>query len=392
MKKSKDIFAMVGAKVPRILLPRKGTKYDKFSVIACDQHSADPEYWQSVKDYVGDAPSALNMILPEAWLERQGEQTTDIITNTMRQYLDDGILEDRGECLISVHRTTDCGMRKGLMIALDLEQYDYSKNAKTLIRATEDTVVDRLPARIAVREKAPIEMPHVMVLINDRLNMLEGVIERNKEAYEVAYNFDLMKGGGHIRGRIIDKPQDLLDIAGVLETLYRQSEDGFMYAMGDGNHSFAAAKQRWEKLKPTLSSEQRQNHPARYAMAELVNIYDHGLGIEPIHRLLSGVNAMQVQREIKFDAANPPSLQELQPRLDRWLARHPEATLEYIHGEDECRRLGEAEGRMAIIFPKFDRESIFSIVREKGAFVRKSFSLGNANGKRYYLECRKIVD
>ncbi len=387
-----EMFAKVGVAIPKILLPGRGVKCEKFAVIACDQHSAEPEYWQKVEEIVGDAPSALRLMLPEAWLDRQ-EESTDKIVETMHSYLENNTFRELDEGLILVHRMTDSGMRKGLMLALDLEQYDFSKNAKTLIRATEDTVVERLPARVAVREKAPLEMPHVMVLIDDRMNLLGSVVEQNKEAYRVVYNFDLMLGGGHLRGRLINRQQDLRDIANALNTLLEQSGDGFLYAMGDGNHSFAAAKLYWDSIKESLTPEQRQHHPARYALAEIVNLYDRGLTVEPIHRLLMGVDPRQVQREIGFDAANPPSLQELQPKLDSWLAEHPQAKLEYIHGEEECRALAaQAPDRLAIIFPPFDRKSIFSVVREKGAFVRKSFSLGSANEKRYYLECRKIVE
>ena len=386
----KAAFEKVGACVPHILLPRKGVEYRKFAVIACDQFSAQPEYWEEVRRYVGESPSALHMMLPEAWLDLQGEATTGRIVSCMNRYLSSGVFEDVGEGLVYVRRNTSGGIRKGLVIALDLDEYDYSKTAKSMIRATEDTVVERLPARIAVREKAPLEMPHVLVLLEDKLGLLDDCLERQREGDEVAYNFDLMQDGGHICGRLINKERDLLDIAAVLEKLRENSGDGFLYAMGDGNHSFAAAKARWEALKPTLTEAQRKNHPARYALCELVNLFDHGLTVEPIHRLLIGVDPQEVQRDLDFDAENPPSLQNLQPRLDAWLAEHPQARLEYIHGAEECRRLGEKPGHLAIVFDGFDRNSLFRVVREKGTFVRKSFSLGSAKEKRYYLECRRI--
>ncbi len=388
-----DLFAKVGARVPRIFLPAKNVEFEKFAVIACDQHSAEPDYWDAVQQLVGDAPSTLELMLPEAWLDRQGAASTDSIAAAMRRYLADDMLADMGEGLILVRRSTDSGIRTGLVLALDLEQYDFAKDAKTLIRATEDTVVERLPARVAVRERASLELPHVMILIDDRRNRLGALLTQREGDYRPVYDFELMLGGGHLTGRMIDRPDDLAEIAETLMALHDESGDGFMYAMGDGNHSFAAAKLHWEQIKPTLAAEQRKAHPARYALAEIVSLYDAGLSVEPIHRLLMGVDPAQVQAEIGFDAAHPESLQLLQPRLDAWLAVHPQATLEYIHGEAECRALAaQSPDRLAIIFPPFDRESIFSIVRESGAFVRKSFSLGSASGKRYYLECRKIVD
>ncbi len=387
----KAAFQRVGAAVPRILLPGREIDYTKFAVIACDQYSAQPEYWQEVRRLVGDSPSALHMMLPEAWLSRQGEATTERIAGNMRRYLAQGVLEDRGESLVYVRRATTGGVRKGLVIALDLEQYDYARDAKSMIRATEDTVVERLPARIAVRERAPLEMPHVMVLLDDPQELLARCLERLCGADEPAYDFALMQHGGRISGRLIREKGALLAVAAALETLRERSGDNFVYAMGDGNHSFAAAKARWESLKGGLSEEEREDHPARYALCELVSLYDEGLSVEPIHRLLIGVDPQKVQQEVGFDALNPPSLQDLQPRLDAWLRTHPQARLEYIHGAQECRRLGDRPDRLAIVFDRFERESLFDVVREKGAFVRKSFSLGTADEKRFYLECRRIT-
>ncbi len=389
-KTLEEQFAKVGVRVPRILLPGAGVDFARFAVIACDQHSAEPDYWQQADELVGDAPSALRMMLPEAWLARQSELTPARIAGTMRCYLDEGVLRDLGEGFVRVERQTAGGVRRGLIAALDLEQYDYAKDARTMIRATEDTVVERLPARVAVRETAPLEMPHVMVLVDDPGNRLAAAVDGC--VCEPVYDFELMLGGGHLRGGFIRQPQALRAVAGALGALLDASGDGFLYAMGDGNHSFAAAKLYWEQLKPKLTPAQRACHPARFALAEIVNLYEPGLSVEPIHRLLMGVDPAGVQREIGFDAANPPDLQTLQPMLDGWLAGHPEAELEYIHGAQACRALAaQAPDRLAVIFPPFDRQSIFSVVRQKGAFVRKSFSLGSAAEKRYYLECRKIT-
>ncbi|MEG1773882.1 MAG: DUF1015 family protein, partial [Oscillospiraceae bacterium] len=208
---------------------------------------------------------------------------------------------------------------------------------------------------------------------------------------ECLYDFTLMQGGGHSAGWRVDAPRLLEAVAGVLAELKAQSGDGLLYAMGDGNHSFATAKACWDERKLSLSPEERERHPARWALVELVNLYDPALRFEPIHRVLLHVDPRRVQEEIGFDAEHPPSLQTLQPRLDAWLAVHREAELEYIHGARDCRDIAaQAPDRLAIVFPEFDKNSLFEVLRRDGAFARKSFSMGEARDKRYYLECRKI--
>lgn len=376
--------------LPNILLPADGIDLHRFSVIACDQFTAQPDYWQDVENIVGDACSTLRITLPEAYLSEDNGAAIDRINATMRQYLDKRLLADIGEAFVYLRRRTSAGVRQGLVVALDLEQYDYAKNAKSMIRATEGTIVERLPPRIKIRSGAPLETPHIMVLIDDRENRLMRLLSERADTLECLYDFALMKGGGHSTGYRVDEPALVLEIARILKGLKAQGGDDFLFAMGDGNHSFAAAKACWEALKPTLPPEERENHPARYALAELVNLYDPALKFEPIHRLLYHVDPAAIQRELGFDAANPPDAQVLQPRLDEWLKGHPEAELEYVHGEQECRALGDQPDRLAIVFPPFDRDSLFEVVRKNGAFVRKSFSMGEARDKRYYLECRKI--
>lgn len=390
MEICKQALTEVGISLPSILLPADGIDLHRFSVIACDQFTAQPEYWQDVEDIVGDACSTLRITLPEVYLSENNDADINRINTTMRQYLDKRLLVDIGETFVYLRRRTSAGVRQGLVVALDLDQYDYAKDAKSMIRATEGTIVDRLPPRIKIRRGAPLETPHIMVLIDDRENRLMSLLADQKEALECLYDFTLMKGGGHSTGYRVDDPSLLLEIARILKELKMQGGDNFLFAMGDGNHSFAAAKACWEEIKLTLSPEEREKHPARYALAELVNLYDPALKFEPIHRLLYDVDPAAVQRELGFDAANPPDAQVLQPKLDDWLRVHPEAELEYVHGERECRKLGNNPDRLAIVFPEFDRDSLFEVVRQNGAFVRKSFSMGEARDKRYYLECRKI--
>lgn len=390
MELCKQALAEVGVSLPNILLPADSVDLHRFSVIACDQFTAQPEYWQDVENIVGDVCSTLRITLPEVYLADNNDDAIDRINTTMRQYLEKHLLVDIGETFIYLRRRTSAGVRQGLVVALDLEQYDYTKDAKSMIRATEGTIVDRLPPRIKIRSGAPLETPHIMVLIDDHENRLMSLLAEQVETMECLYDFTLMKDGGHSEGYRVDAPKIVLEIARILKELKLQGGDNFLFAMGDGNHSFAAAKACWDAIKPTLSPKERENHPARYALAELVNLYDPALTFEPIHRLLYNVDPDAVQRELGFNAANPPDAQMLQPKLDEWLKAHPEAELEYIHGEQECRELGDKPDRLAIVFPEFDRDSLFAVVRQKGAFVRKSFSMGEARDKRYYLECRKI--
>lgn len=390
MELFKQALAEVGVSLPNILLPADGVDLHRFSVIACDQFTAQPDYWQTVEDIVGEACSTLRITLPEAYLSDDNAAAIDRINAVMCDYLNKRLLTDIGETFVYLRRRTSTGIRQGLVVALDLEQYDYASDAKSMIRATEGTIVERLPPRVKIRSGAPLETPHIMVLIDDRENRLMGLLAERADTLDCLYDFALMQGGGHSTGYRVDDPALLMQIANILKALKSQGGDDFLFAMGDGNHSFAAAKACWEALKPTLSPEEQKTHPARWALAELVNLYDPALHFEPIHRLLYNVDPDAVQRALGFDAANPPDAQVLQPQLDEWLKSHPEAELEYVHGEQECRALGERPDRLAIIFPAFDRDSLFEVVRQNGAFVRKSFSMGEARDKRYYLECRKI--
>ncbi len=387
----KEKFRSVGADIPHIILPTKGIDYSRFSVIACDQFSAQPEYWREVKDIVKDAPSALNIILPEAFLSSESPERIAEINSNMERYLTEQTLTDIGEALVYVERETSSGIRKGLVIALDLEQYDYGKDSSSLIRATEETVVERLPSRIKIRSGAPLELPHVMVLINDKQNLLMGAIESFKESLEKLYDFNLMLGSGNIKGYKLSDDKSLNAVADALLSLKEQAKGGMLYAMGDGNHSFAAAKDCWETIKKSLSQEECLSHPARFCLVELVNLYDSALKFEPIHRVLYNVEPNKLQLEVGFDASNPPSLQELQPKLDVWLKAHSEAEIEYIHGEKDCKELGAAPDRLSVIFPEFDKDSLFDVVLKNGSFVRKSFSMGHAKDKRFYLEAHKII-
>ena len=389
MENARTRLAALGAAVPNLFFPREGTDLSKFAVVACDQYSAQPEYWDEVVRFVGDAPSALRLMMPEAWLGKNASHEASIPAR-MEQYLFDKTLQPLGEGVMFLHRGTTTGVRRGLVLALDLEQYDFTPGSSSLIRATEKTIVERLPARIAIRAKATLEMPHIMVLLDDRENRLMSALDETVSGTAPLYDFELMQKSGRLTGWFLQEETVLEKIAAALEELHRSSDSGMLYAMGDGNHSFAAAKAHWDEVKKGLSPDERAVHPARFGLVELVNLYDPALAFEPIHRLLMGVDPTAVQRDLGFDAENPPSLQELQPKLDEWLSRHPKASLEYIHGAEDCRRLGKAPDRLAIVWERFEKESLFSDVAKHGALCRKSFSMGTAPDKRFYLECRAI--
>lgn len=380
-------FAEAGVALPELWMPAPSVDLRRYAVIACDQFSAQPEYWERVEAFVGGAPSALRMTLPEAFLpSRSGAE----IPQVMARYLADGTLRASDPGFVYLRRQTSAGVRRGLVAALDLEQYDFRPGWTGLIRATEGTVAERLPARAAVRRCAPLELPHVMVLFDDPGDTLFAPLEAAWDALPPLYDFELMEGGGRLAGRRAADPALLRRLSDALLSL-REKSGGMLFAVGDGNHSFAAAKLCWEELKPTLTPEQRERHPARWALAELVNLRDSALRFEPIHRLLIGVDAAAAQREIGFSAEDPPALEILQPKLDAWLARHPEAKLEYIHGEESCRALGRRPGNLPVILPPCDKAGLFDTVRRCGALPRKSFSMGEARDKRYYLEARRIT-
>ena len=389
MKTAKEKLADVGAAVPRLLFPKEGINLQKFAVIACDQYSAQEEYWDVVRDFIGSAPSSLQLMMPEAWLGKEPSHE-NAVPEHMRQYLADGTLREIGRGMMFLHRGTTTGVRRGLLLSLDLEQYDFAPDSSSLIRATEKTIQERLPARVAIRSKAPLEMPHIMVLLDDRENRLMGALDQIAAGRAPFYDFSLMMDSGSLKGWFLQEENIFDAVADMLAQLKAQSRAGMLYAMGDGNHSFAAAKEHWDTRKAGLTAAQRESHPARFGLVELVNLYDPALVFEPIHRLLIGVDPHAVQRDLGFDAKNPPPLQKLQPQLDGWLDQHPQAQLEYIHGAEDCRRLGRAPDRLAIVWSKFDKESLFSDIARHGVLCRKSFSMGSAPDKRFYLECRKI--
>ena len=398
----------------RILLPRAGIDPGKWAVVACDQFTAQPEYWRQADALVGDAPSTLRLILPEAWLG-DSEARIPAIHAAMGQYLADGILETAVEDgFVLVERDTPSGTRPGLVVALDLEAYDYDPGSASLIRATEGTVLERVPPRARIRAGATVELPHVMMLIDDPgMTVIEPLLER-RASLRPLYDFELMLGGGHLRGWAVEGEA----VKGAFDAIdaLNAKANGLLYAVGDGNHSLAAARKCWLELRDTLTPEARANHPARFALVELVNLACPALVFEPIHRALFGVDPEALMtawgdvlraegadpgegddlvafdgagRTWRFKSAGHP-LARLQAFLDGWLRNHPEARIDYIHGETALRGLINRPDALGLMPRAFDKGELFDAIRRHGVLPRKTFSMGEATEKRYYMEARRI--
>ncbi len=456
-----EILDSLGVMTDDILLPQEGTDMTKWAVVACDQYTSEPEYWLRVEALVGQSPSTLRLIFPEVWLEREEDsrkrERIATINRTMADYLAQGLLRaHRGPLL--TERTTRHGQRRlGLMLSLDLERYDFSAGSQSPIRATEGTIIERLPPRVRIRESASLELPHIMILIDDPQR---AVIEplhaaciagaepghadtvHSSDAIRPVYDFPLMEHSGHVRGwTIADK--GLLD--GMAASLARLADpeafarrygtDGktgvLLFAVGDGNHSLATAKTCWNRIREGLSEAARENHPARYALIELVNLHDDGLVFEPIHRVLFNADhdvfsrdfaAWHAKRGIRTRiepavGENVPADGEqtavlispqgrerlvwenptqqlavgsLQVFLDDWLASRPQTTIDYVHGDDVTAHHGAEPGNLGLLLPVMEKEALFPTVIRDGALPRKTFSMGEAHEKRFYLECRKI--
>jgi len=399
----------VGLAPAKILLPKYD--FEKWAVVACDQYTSEPDYWQKVDELVGETPSTLRLILPEVYLEEENLDELQAKTvENMSKYLESDVFQQELDGMIYVERKVDKGYRKGLMTCVDLEQYDYKKGSQSLIRATEGTIEDRLPPRVAIRQKAKLELPHVMLLIDDKDDTVFSSIKRKVTEDDVVYDFNLMENGGHIKGYKVD--DDFYDeLADRLEIL-KNNNDGFLFAVGDGNHSLATAKQCWELIKPTLSDDELEDHPARYALVEIVNLHDETLVFESIHRLLENVHDKDLngiaqsiglgddllpyyrnggQGMFLINCENRLCAAVVQEGLTRFMEKHPDVKIDYIHGDDTAHKLSLKENVITFILPAFDKNALFSTVISDGALPRKSFSMGHAHEKRFYLEARKIT-
>ncbi len=411
-----------------ILLPRNCDMH-LWSVVACDQYSSQPEYWQNVAQMVGNAPSTLHLILPESRLDEPNVSLTiSEINQTMASYLKEGRFELCPNTMIYVERRLENGaMRRGLVGMVDLEQYDYAPDVLPLIRATEGTVSSRIPPRVAVRKNAPIELPHVMLLTDDaRRTVIEPLEEQHSQMKQV-YDFDLMEHGGHITGWALGESQ-LAQVAQALtaladpEDFHRryglEDQPVLLFAVGDGNHSLATAKECYERQKKFTPPEKWAELPARYALVELVNVHDESLVFEAIHRVIFRVNPkhllsalLEAYPEAYFGQGEGHVLPyitaegegvitvphptahlpvgTLQTFLDQYLIRNG-GKIDYIHGEDVTRQLASQENAIGFLLPAMEKDQLYPTVIYDGALPRKTFSMGDAQDKRFYLEARKI--
>ncbi len=405
-----------------ILLPRD-CDLSLWSVVACDQYTSRPEYWQRVENRVGRAPSALRLILPESCLEGPSVETDIMeINNTMSRYLREGRFQEHPDALIYVERTLSSGyVRRGLVGMVDLEQYDYEADSRAAVRATEGVVMSRIPPRVAVRKNAPIELPHALLLTDcqDIIPPLSG----ETEGMELLYDFDLMEGGGHLKGWLLTREQQERTARAIRKwkEWADRERDGLLFLVGDGNHSLATAKECYERRKGLTDPAQWPELPSRYALCELVNFYDGSVELEPIHRVVFGAkpeelldalleyytSAVQGGGEghtISFAVnrwsqgevtVREPSAQlpvdTLQRFLDDYIAAHPRARIDYIHGAEEAKALAqEREDAVAFLLPPPDWTELFDAIVRDGVLPRKTFSIGQAQDKRFYLEARKI--
>ena len=400
-----------------ILLPNKDTELRKWAVNACDQYTSRHEYWQTVEDTVAGAPSALRLVLPEIYLD-EAEKRTAEINDTMQKYLAGGTLaEEVRNGFIYVERETGTGIRQGIVGTIDLEEYDYTAGAKSKIRATEGTILSRIPAREKIRENAPLELPHALLLLDDAEKQLIEPLAAQKANFRKLYDFSLMMNGGHLCGWAVEDEAAEKLRAKIAE--HEQKSKDLFLATGDGNHSIAAAKSCWEKIKKTLAEEERKTHPARRMLAEVVNLHSPAMTFEPIHRVLFGIKEDIVEAFERWLELNGMSLMEgseitfafagggeeefaidkrgkllpvavLQKWLDKYIAKNKYLTLDYLHGRETLDKTVAESGAVGIVLQPMDKNAFFPAIRAGGVLPRKTFSIGEADDKRFYLEARRI--
>lgn len=424
---------------PEILLPAENINLTNWSVIACDQYTSEPDYWAKVDLQVGNLPSTLRMILPEVFLDSLSpdeinEKIRDINSN-ISGYIGHNIFRKLPPGFIVLDRSTPLHpSRKGLILAIDLEQYDFLPGSRSKVRPTEGTVLSRIPPRVVIRKDAMIEIPHIMVLIDDpEFSVIDPAIDSiSNNPSALLYDTDLMMGGGHVKGYQIKA--DSVEASGIFSALSRLSEksgDGFLFAVGDGNHSLATAKTHWENIRGGITSDQQSAHPARYALVEVVNIHDKGLDFEPIHRIVFGLSEGLFRDEAaqyfdgcgfsfdKISDTNPANgtsavqtvditdgsclfrmtltkpvhhlaVGSLQNFLDYLQTKYPDLRIDYIHGSSSVNMLSGPDA-LGFLLPPVTKDSFFETISTSGVFPRKTFSMGEAQEKRYYLEAKMIV-
>lgn len=402
-----------------LLLPNASVNQQKWSVIACDQYTSQPEYWQQAESIIAGAPSTYYITYPEIYLQEQHGRT-DVIHSYMKEYLQKGVLEEQvHNGFILTERQTSTGIRIGLVGALDLEQYEFQENISAPVRATEGTITSRIPPRMAIRQSACLETSHVMVLLDDKKRQVIEPIYKERSNLRKLYDFELMLHAGHIRGYAIEGKTAALVEEQI--ALLQTSSHKAVIAVGDGNHSLAAAKAHWIQLKKHLSSEEQNNHPAKYALVEVVNLYSEAIMFEPIHRIIFDVGIESIlhefeeflyQKGIKIIEGNEVvflsktgqtgyglenigdslAVGIVQQFLDALTAKYHEIAIDYIHGDENVKFLVNREDKaVGILLLGLEKDKLFPSIQGGKVLPRKTFSIGEADDKRFYLECRKIV-
>lgn len=445
----KLLFPDIGLKVPRILLPRRGLDLTKWCVVACDQYTSQPQYWKDVKELVGESPSTLNLIFPEVYLgdKKTNQQIIQGIKDKMFEFDRDRVLVPQHPGFVLIDRKTPLvDSRKGLLVALDLELYSYQKGAQSIIRPTEKTIADRLPPRIAIREQSPLELPHILVLIDDPEKTVIEPLFAQSDRFDMLYDFQLMKNSGHLKGWHVAASEVVESIVSALRELaaparfqqrYGAGPDQgvILFPVGDGNHSLATAKSCWEEHK--RKGADMETHPARYALVELINVHDPGMTFEPIHRLVFNVDVAKAMADLQDNlvkhgwgpvnivndvdsipeaqrkegchyiqfrhkhgkgvlAVENPSLvlevATLTQWLDPYLSANAGSSVDYVHGEEViAEKTAESDRTLAFLLPIMDKNDFLKTVVREGVLPRKTFSMGAADEKRFYFECQRII-
>lgn len=396
----------------KILLP-KNVDFEKWAVIACDQFTSQPEYWEKLADYVKDSPSTLNLIFPEVYLKGDITERVEKINSAMQRYVDEGLFYEVDGFILTEREVCGGKKRLGLVLCVDLEEFDY-RRVRVPIRSTEDTILERLPVRMEIRKNAPIELPHIILLVDDPdKKIIEPLYERRKE-FPLLYDFDLNMNGGHIKGyevkdrdAVVKEFEKLLDRD---EQIKKYGVDaGIMLAVGDGNHSMATAKEHWNKLKENLTEEERKNHPARFALVEVLNVYDDGLIFEPIHRVITEggetfVNELESslsgegrlilltaegEKRVSCPEKASATITAVQSLIEKLVAEG-KIKVDYIHGEEHLKNIVETTGGVGVVMPAFAKSELINYVMNVGNLPKKAFSIGTAENKKYYIEAKRI--
>ncbi len=397
-----------------VLLP-KVADLSKWAVVSCDQFTSQRDYWKEVEEYVGDSPSTLKLIFPEVYLEDgDADERISKINATMEDYLATGKFTELKDSFILVKRDTAEGnSRLGLVGAIDLEDYSYVHPTDAPLRATEGVVLDRIPPRLKIRKGAPIELPHIIVLMDDKEKCVIEELWKEKDESDKLYDFDLNMKGGHLTGYRVDSEKAFDKLAIYENDMHSRygEKSTFVFAVGDGNHSLATAQAHWNEIKKTLSDEEKENHPARFALCEIENLHDDGITFEPIHRAIFGADnadfitylssvlkgggkltleADGIAYVIACNDMSAECIAEVQSAIDEYISKNVGVSVDYVHGENHLRNVAESSGGIAIFMPSIKKDELFRYVIDHGNLCRKAFSMGEAEEKRYYFECHKI--